>query len=159
MQCNKSTIREALLSHETYSIHESLSRRKNLRKGVNKYNLDGNFICHYNSLLEAANYDKIVASGIGGCCNKKHKQAYGYQWRFDWDEPPGVLQKIKYGKRQVVQLNNHNEEICSFESAAAAARTVAPNRNVNSASGQIIQVCKGKQQTAYGYKWKYKEQT
>lgn len=44
LQCDKSTVREALLSHETYSVHESLSRRRALRKGVNKYSLDGNFI-------------------------------------------------------------------------------------------------------------------
>lgn len=65
-------MRESLLSHETYSIHESLSRRKTQRKGVNKYSLDGIFIQHYNSILEAANYDKNIASGIGGCCNKRH---------------------------------------------------------------------------------------
>ena len=39
LNCDKSTVREALLEHEGYSAHESLSRRKNIRKGVNKYNL------------------------------------------------------------------------------------------------------------------------
>jgi hypothetical protein len=47
-------------------------------------------------------------------------------------------------------------ELQVFQSAAEAARQVAPGRNVNSASSQIIQVCKGKRQTAYGYKWQYK---
>ena len=39
LNCDKSTAREALLGHEGYSAHESLSRRKNIRKGVNKYSL------------------------------------------------------------------------------------------------------------------------
>ena len=156
LQCDKGTVREALLSYETYSIHESLSRRKTLRKGVNKYSLDGIFIQHFNSILEAANYDKNIASGIGGCCNKKHQQAYGYQWRFEEDEPPKALTNIKYGKRIIQQISIDGVELQLFQSAADAARMVAPGRNVNSASSQIIQVCKGKRQTAYGYKWQYR---
>ena len=156
LQCDKSTVREALLSHETYSVHESLSRRKALRKGVNKYSLDGNFIQHFNSILEAANYDKNMASGIGGCCNRKHQQAYGYQWRFEEDAPPKALANIKFGKRAIQQISTEGIELQLFQSAADAARAVAPGRNVNSASSQIIQVCKGNRQTAYGYKWSYK---
>ena len=155
LNCDKSTVREALLGYEGYSAHESLSRRKNIRKGVNKYSLQGEFLVHYNSLLEAANGDENIASGIGGCCNKRHCQAYGFQWRFDTDEPPKPLENIKYGKRRIIQLSMDNQVIKIFESAASAAREVAPGRNVNSASGQIIQVCKGNRQSGYGYKWKY----
>lgn len=155
IKCDKGTVREALLAHEGYSVHESLSRRKTQRKGVNKYSLDGIFIEHYDSILEAANYDKNIASGIGGCCNMKHSQAYGYQWRFDGDCAPTPLKNVKYGKRKIVQLDIDKQVLKIFDSAAAAAREVAPNCNVNSASGSIIQVCKGKRQTAYGYGWQY----
>lgn len=155
LNCDKSTVREALLGHEGYSIHESLSRRKNIRKGVNKYSLQGEFIAHYNSIAEAAEYDENRSSGISGCCRKIHAQAYGYQWRFDDDEPPKSLEKVKYGKRRIVQLSMDNQIIKTFESAASAAREVAPGRNVNSASSQIIQVCKGNRQSGYGYKWRY----
>ena len=157
MECDKGTVREALLSHEGYSIHESLSRRKGLYKGVNKYSLEGKLISHYNSILEAANYDKNVASGIGGCCNLKHNQAYGFQWRFDFAPAPGPLKETKFYKRTIAQLDLENNKIQTFLSAADAARAVAPGRNVNSASSQIIQVCKGRRLTAYGYKWIYEE--
>ena len=153
--CDKSTVREALLGHEGYSTHESLSRRKNIRKGVNKYTLQGEFVAHYNSIIEAAENDESIATGISGCCRKAHAQAYGFQWRFDDDEPPKSLEKVKYGKRRIVQLSMDNQIIKTFESAASAAREVAPGRNVNSASSQIIQVCKGNRQSGYGYKWQY----
>ena len=55
---------ESLINEATNYMNNKLE--------VNKYSLDGIFIQHYNSILEAANYDKNIASGIGGCCNKRH---------------------------------------------------------------------------------------
>lgn len=157
LECNKSTVREALLGHEGYSAHESLSRRKNIRKGVNKFTLKGEFIAHYDSIISAAGGDENIASGIGRCCNGKGKQAYGFQWRFDTEAPPDRLVKSKMGKRKILQLDGDKKVIKTFISAAAAAREVAPDRNVNSASSCIIQVCKGNRQSAYGYGWQYSD--
>lgn len=51
----------------------------------------------------------------------------------------------------VIQLDKDTQEIINiFPSAAKAAKFLGKER-----SGHIASVCKGKRQTAYGYKWKY----
>ena len=153
--CDKSVIASALVEHETYNKHESLSRRN--RKGINQYDLNGNFIAHYNSITEAANKDKLKASLIGACCNKKIKQALSYIWCFDHEKPPQGLEKIKYYKRAVLQFTLEGDFVAEFESGAAAARAIEPDKNSNTVASQILQVCKGQRKTARGFIWRYSE--
>ena len=53
-------------------------------KKVNQYDLKGNFIKQWESLIEAERYLKIkkASSTIGACCMKKIKTAYGYKWEY-----------------------------------------------------------------------------
>jgi hypothetical protein len=51
-------------------------------KPVLQYDLDGNFIKEWSSQKEASTYIKTSGDGIGACCRKKQKQAYGYVWKF-----------------------------------------------------------------------------
>lgn len=151
--CDKSVIHSALIEHETYNKHESLSRRN--RKGINQYDLSGNFISHYNSIIDAAGGDKVKASLISACCNKKIKQALTYLWCFENEEPPKKLENIKYYKRAVAQFTLDGDFIAEFESGAAAARAIEPNKNSNTVASQILQVCKGQRKTARGFIWRY----
>ena len=151
--CDKSVVTSALSDHETYNKHEALSRRN--RKGVNQYSLSGTFIAHYNSITEAGENDKIKASLIGACCNKKINQALSFLWRFDDDDAPEGLDEVKFYKRGVLQFSLDGDFIEEFESGAAAARAVAPDKNSNVVASQILQVCKGQRKTARGYIWRY----
>lgn len=55
----------------------------------------------------------------------------------------------------VEQLDkNTGEKIAEFISASAAARAVMGE---DIGCGNILHVCKGKRQTAYGYKWRFKQ--
>lgn len=152
LKCDKAVITQALQDYENYSFHESLSRRN--RKGVNQYDLNGNFINHYNSIIEASNFDVNIASGISACCRKKIKQSNNYIWTYDYEQPPKKV-KIKKSKRKILQYDLNENFIKSFESAASAAREVSPNQNCNTVGSQILQVCKGNRKTAKGFIWKY----
>ena len=51
-------------------------------KGVNKYDLDMNYLSTFNSVTEAAKDVNGSTGNISLCCMGKHKTAYGYIWRY-----------------------------------------------------------------------------
>lgn len=54
-------------------------------QGVYKYDLDGNYICFYNTNEEAAKDNNIKnRSSIAACCNKRTYQCGGFQWSYDY---------------------------------------------------------------------------
>ena len=59
------------------------------------------------------------------------------------------------------KIDMHTKEgqyIKSFRSAREAARTIKPDtKNIDGVAVQIMRVCKGERQTAYGYVWKFSE--
>lgn len=62
-------------------------------------------------------------------------------------------EKIREYKISVVQLDiNTNKELNYFDSVAEAAKTLGTK---NICGTHIIDVCKGKRNTAYGYKWRF----
>lgn len=72
----------------------------------------------------------------------ERKPSKPFLGRFDWDHPWSV---------PVLKLNLNWEVICKYNSLAQAEREHKTSR------ASIRKVCKWKQKTAWGYKWKYKE--
>lgn len=66
-------------------------------------------------------------------------------------------QEIQANERGYIiyQYDKENNYLKSFPSARAAAREV--NNNNSDGASHILDVCKGKRKTAYGYIWKFKE--
>lgn len=64
------------------SYHDS--KGGTIKKKVLCYDIDGNFVAQYGSLLSAALAlgGKYKRAGICGCCYGKKKQAYGYIWKY-----------------------------------------------------------------------------
>lgn len=60
----------------------------------------------------------------------------------------------------IKQLDKNNGELIQvFATAKDAARHIRPNTSsLGGVTSHITEVCKGKRQSAYGYKWKYAEQ-
>ena len=60
----------------------------------------------------------------------------------------------------IKQLDKNNGELIQvFATAKDAARYIRPNTSsLGGVTSHITEVCKGKRQSAYGYKWKYAEQ-
>lgn len=49
---------------------------------VNQYDLDGNFVKQWASMMDIRREKGFFVSAISSCCRKKVKTAYGYIWRY-----------------------------------------------------------------------------
>jgi len=127
-----------------------------LSKEIVQFDLDGNFVKEWICISDAC---KVYGRGIQQSL-KDHQKGYNYQWRYksDWNgESIGVYRR-KYRDGQGIAVNmldkETNEIIKTFITATEAALFIA---NKSNAKTRVLDVCKGKRKTAYGYKWSYYE--
>lgn len=126
------------------------------KKKVIKYDLKGNFINVYDSLIEGANsvgFD--YPHNIGLCCKDIKRSAGGYMWKFYTDNFPKKIKpyKIKHSKhntRKVAQYTIDGEFIKEHKSLEEARKCVGLKR-----SSPIGEVCRGNYKTSMGFKWEY----
>lgn len=156
--CGRDTVGQALKDYGNYSYKESLQRSSAMKKSVKQYDKNKQLITIYQSIQEAADNVGCSVASISNCLKNKTYITCGYFWTYSTDTLPEEVEfKFKYKTREINQYDLEDNFIQKFNSSADAARSIAPNSNINSSSGTIIQVCKGKRKTAYGYKWRYNE--
>lgn len=51
-------------------------------KKVIKYDMNGDFICVYDSITVASKGNKSLRKHISNCCNSKRQSANGFQWKY-----------------------------------------------------------------------------
>ena len=125
------------------------------KKKVIQYDLQGNQICVYDSIIEAAktlkgdNPENKVPS-ICAVCTGKKISAYGYKWSYYGEPLPDTFYKQPKSKK-VNQYDLNGNFIRSFNSIKEA--NISFNKNPDASS--INKVCKGQAKTAYGYLWEY----
>ena len=152
--CDRHTVGESLKNYKNYSYEESLKRSSYYKKSIDKYDKDKNLLKTYPSIKEAAIDNNCSSITIAKCIKDKVYSAKGFYWNIHGEPLPEKI--IIKNKRNAVKIRQYNLEdnyIKTFPSAAAAAKEIKPNGNINSISSCILQVCKGKRKTAYGYKW------
>lgn len=138
--------------------HMSEAQRKKSGKKVDQYTLEGKYLKTFNRTVDAGkslgDYYKYVQ--IVACCRGKLRSAHGYLWKYH-DDPRNIFDvikpKSKDNKRPVVCLTKDGKYITEFPSILEAAKILGNSTN----SGTINKVLHGKNKTAFGYKWKYKE--
>lgn len=82
----KQKIREKALGRKRdEKTKEKISKNSKIKKKVNQYNLDGNFIKQYESLKQAEKETGILSQNIGEVCRGQQKYAKGYLWRYEND--------------------------------------------------------------------------
>lgn len=122
---------------------------------VYQFDLDGNFITQYKSLLEAEksvnpNYNSASGSDIGASI-KNNKTSRGYVWSYD--------KEFRFNPEEyrnwcaVDQYSMDGELLNTYNSLTEAAYSIG--KTVENVSC-ISSVCMGKTFTAYGYVWRYK---
>ena len=134
--------------------------RKKNRIKVIQYDKNGNVVNIFNSILEASfylygkkerNYEQhVYYNGIRNVINGKDKSYCGFIWRkstdkfdeFDVNIKPTTISVNKYTKDDVY-LDTYNTV------------TSAVNSIGKDSTSAISRCCKGKLNTAYGYKWFY----
>lgn len=121
-----------------------------MRKVV-QYDLDGNIIKIYDSIVKAANATNAHHSAISRCCEGYEKTANGFQWRYYTGASslePISAKKGNKGKA-VGQYTLDGILIQVYISIAEASR------NTNISSSSIKQCCHNKYSTAGHYIWKF----
>lgn len=71
-----------LWSYESHYTLTANIRRKKSINGIDQYDLNGNFVSHYQSIKEVENKLGKKVSNISTCCSGKAKTAYGYIWKY-----------------------------------------------------------------------------
>lgn len=135
-------------------------KTRSLGKPVLQYSLDGKYIKRYDSLSSAAReFGSNNVSNIKSCCQGRIKSAYNFLWKYEADNT-AIEQKVldfkKSGKgktKKVEQYDLNDNLIAVYNSCREAARAINAPYHIG-----INSCCLNKQKTAYGYKWKYREE-
>lgn len=122
---------------------------------VYKYNLNGDYMCEYYSILDAAKELNVKSQSITAAIDKENRTCKGFQWRSFKNE--NGIQKYKNPKKdkhpackKVIRISKNGEE-CIFDSIKEASiQTTGKEKSTG-----INRTLAGGQKTAYGYKWKY----
>lgn len=135
------------------------SPTESLKRPVDKYSLDGEFIKSYESILEACDDSdkKISRIHISECCRGKLLTSSGYVWRFKGDKFD------KYNKKDkrftpVDQYSKDGQFIKHYASLSEAIYNVFGTTNFKNYNSHIAACCKGNRKTAYGFVWRYSEE-
>lgn len=140
---------------DNYDYEKIKNKKARCTRKIYQINFEtAEVIALWNSVKEASDSLNIGQSLISSCLNKKHKTAGGYCWCYIDEIDAFILpQKIK----KVIQYDIKTKKIIQeWDSALNAA--IALKKNSKYASN-IRSACSGKQKSAYGFLWKYKEVT
>jgi len=137
---------------------------KNARE-VHQYDLDGNYIRSWDTIISAteAILGKKVKSG-GGCilCSAQGKLhlAYGYRWSFKKELKLLPSSKINSLKRlnstPVYQYNLDGKFLKEYESISQAALELG-KENAQTIKGNISQALKGQKKAVAGFRWSFEK--
>jgi hypothetical protein len=120
---------------------------------INQYNLQGDFIKQWSSIKLA---ESIHGKGIKSCLSRKKYTAGGYIWRYEGDivndkDLIKIHNKYNQLKKPIIQYDKQNNIIKEWDSA------ITIEKNMGIFKSNISACCCGKQKTAGGYIWKYKD--
>lgn len=120
------------------------------RKVIYKYDLLGNFICEYESVSEAARDNNCSISNISHVLKGKQRHCKGFYYKYG-DNKKNSIAPIKTQHKSVIQYDKNWNKIKVWDKISEAnvyfgKPTTYPT---------ISSVCKGRQKTAFGYRWKY----
>lgn len=94
---------KSLTSQNGYNVELGGNNKKVAGRKVNKYDVDLNYICSYESCEEAGRQNSIDGCTIYGCCKHQFYTAGGYVWAFDGEKPvkPHYKQRCEYNRKIV----------------------------------------------------------
>jgi len=123
---------------------------------IRKYNLDGEYICAYSSISDAARDAAVSMQQVQKVISGRATTAGGFLWeRVNADMPVCTIPPMKKKENEntskaIYQVDLTGEIIAEYESINSAERQTRVNRK------SIRDVLNGRQKTAGGYYWIYK---
>ena len=140
---------------QNMSLEEIIEATFNDAEHVVLYNNAGQVYNHnvyWNSVKIGEKFDADMSS-ISASCRKENRTSKGYVFRYSGDDFDYVPYTA-WNRKPVIQKSINGEFIAEFECSRVAQETLKLPTNANIS---IRDCCRGKQKTAYGYKWEYKE--
>ena len=122
-----------------------------LKKAVQCYNEQGEFIKEYSSISEAALDTNTTSEKIISVCQHYPQRFFAgeYQWKYSSDDETIIMPRKKQMSREIYQFDVKGIFIQKFNSITEAAK------QLNIDKSKICACCNGRQKTAYGYQWSY----
>ena len=114
-----------------YNInYGTCKERISLSNGIHilKYDLDGNFICEYQTMTEAERFEGIDHANICMCCKGKISHCNNYIWIYKGDEHT-IQERVKRVKnllihpRKVKMYDRNGNYIRTYNSVLQASKT------------------------------------
>lgn len=126
------------------------TRIEKFGKKVNKYDLDFNYICTYDSAIEASlSVGSKCYQSISGCCNGVTHHSFGYIWRYvgENDNNPNLYYE-KMGYMQSVDMFDLNGNYQNtYDDMINISEKYSPSL--------ILRCCEGKIKKAHNHIWKF----
>lgn len=136
-----------------WSFDESYIAKQKERehKTVYQYDLDGNLIKRWESLIKIEEKLGYYQTNISHCCIGKSPSAYGYIWSYE--KRNDIVYKNKNIQRQkkVYQFSKDMKLIAEWDNLGTVESILGYNRS------SISNCCNCKIKTAYGYVWRYED--
>jgi group I intron endonuclease len=139
-----------------------LGKANKYRYPILQYDKHGNFIEEWNNYLEIPHWADVKYV----CLKKSYMRINESLWRFKYDEnfpnklslPQSYINKLN----RLFHINQYSLDgnlIKEWDNNIHIIEMFLKPLNKKNSSASIHACCKGKQQTAFGYKWKYKQRS
>lgn len=123
------------------------------RKAVYQYDSSGELINVFESVHDAAEHLGVNETSVSEACNTDGRKCKGFMLRFENDGMKSNGVRGGWIAKPVIQIGIDGNEVERFKSASQAAKKFG-----RSSPCTILDACKGKQITAYGYIWRLAKQ-
>ena len=126
----------------------SESARYSHSKTIVQYDLKGNIVAKYPSMMEAYRQTGVHYANIRACITGRRQQMGGYVWKVEGES--FVAPKSKKAK-EIVQYDKDGNFLKSWPSVLSASLSLGMK-----SSNSLIRCLKNRTHTCKGYIWKYK---
>ncbi len=135
------------------------SPTESLKRPVDKYSLDGILLESYESLSAACSEsDNLNHVHISECCRGILYTHGGYVWRYSGEKFNKFKQSDKRF-RPVEQYSINGDFIKRYDSFADAVYENFNSRDHKKYSSHMVSCCKENRKSAYGYVWRYGDES
>lgn len=148
-----------------YNLTNGGDGRKGNAKSILQYDLQGNLLKEWDSILEASENLKISQANIRSCCCGQ-KSAGGYQWKYKNDNNKIIgeykkntyLQGLELGrkKKEITAISTKDHNKIKFNSIIDGAKFLIENSLSKSSIASLqsrISTVKNKKQICCGFYW------
>jgi len=120
---------------------------------VMQFDLNGDYVATYDSLIEAALKTNTSRTGISACLSHKAKTSNGFVWIYQKDYNPNISYKPEGFRNMgngIVQLDDNYNLINRFTNCSEAAMFVKNNKKHHKNIHKLLTLNK----RGYGYYWR-----